>query len=181
MNTLFLTCAVLGGVILLAQLVLGAVGGDHHDAAHHDVPSDGLQLFSVRAISAGVAFFGIGGLGGAAIGLPAPLALVGGVLLCAAAAVGVGAAMRAMLRMERDASVKIEGAVGQSATVYVPVPAALAGVGKVHVALQGRTVELQAVTPEGRLLPTGTTVIVVDVRGDDTVEVVPLPSIDGVP
>ena len=190
MTTFFLTCAVLGGVILLAQLALGVVGMGHHDAPLHDValhdtathavPSDGLQLFSVRAVAAAVAFFGLGGLAATLLGVPAVLAIVLGVLGGTVAMVGVAAAMRSMLRFERDASVRIERAVGSSATVYVPVPAALGGVGKVLLTLQGRTVEYQAVTPEGQLLPTGTPVVVVDVRGDDTVEVVPLPSLDGV-
>jgi membrane protein implicated in regulation of membrane protease activity len=184
-TTFFLTCAVLGGVILLAQLALGVVGmGDHdgtlHDTATHAMPSDGLQLFSVRAVAAAVAFFGLGGLAATLLGVPVVLAIVLGVLGGTVAMVGVAAAMRSMLRLERDASVRIERAVGSSATVYVPVPAAMGGVGKVLLTLQGRTVEYQAVTPEGQLLPTGTPVVVVDVRGDDTVEVVPLPSLDGV-
>jgi hypothetical protein len=179
-TTVYLICAVLGGVLLLAQLVLGAIGAGHHDTGGHDAASDGLHLFSVRAVSAGVAFFGLGGLGTLALGLPAVLAVLGGVLLGAAAMLGVALAMRAMLKLESDGSVHIERAVGESATVYVPVPAARGGIGKVLLTLQGRTVEYQAVTSEGQLLPTGTPVIVVDVRGGDTVEVVPLPSLDGV-
>jgi hypothetical protein len=179
-TTLFLTCAVLGGVLLIAQLVLGALGADHHHGGGDHGASDGLQLFSVRALSAGVAFFGIGGLGAGTLGWPGVVALVAGVLLGLAAMVGVAAVMRVMLRLERDASVHIDRAVGETATVYVPVPAAGGGMGKVLLTLQGRTVEYQAVTSEGQTLPTGTPVIVVDVRGDDTVEVVLLPSLDGV-
>ena len=180
MNTFFLTCAAIGGVVLLAGLVLGAIGAEHHGTPGHDTPSDGLQLFSVRALSAGAAFFGVGGLGANALGWPVLVALVIAVLLGVTAMVGVALAMRAMLTMERDGSVRIEGAVGASGTVYVPVPAALGGTGKVTLTLQGRTVEYQAVTPEGQALPTGAAVIVVDVRGHDTVEVVSLPSLDGV-
>lgn len=180
MTTFFLTCAVVGGVLLLTQLVLGALGADHHDVGHHDTPSDGLQLFSVRALSAGVAFFGIGGLGAGALGLPSAMASVAAVLLGGVAMASVALVMRTMLKFERDASVRIEQAVGVAGTVYVPVPGAHAGVGKVQLTLNGRTVEYQAVTPEGHELPTGTPVVVVDVRNDDTVEVVLLPSLDGV-
>jgi hypothetical protein len=179
-NTLFLACAAAGGVVLLAGLVLGALGAEHHGVASHDTPSDGLQLFSVRGLGAGIAFFGVGGLGANALGWPAFVALVLAGLLGAGAMLGVALSMRAMLTMERDGSVQIERAVGVSGTVYVPVPAAMAGAGKVTLVLQGRTVEYQAVTPDGSSLPTGTPVLVVDVRGHDTVEVVPLPSLDGV-
>jgi hypothetical protein len=65
------------------------------------------------------------------------------------------------------------------ATVYVPVPGAGGGAGKVLLTLQGRTVECQAVTSDSRVLPTGTPVTVVDVRAADLVEVVPTPSTDG--
>lgn len=180
MNTLFLACAIVGGVVLLAQFVLGAIGAEHHDVSGHDAPSDGLHLLSVRALSAAIAFFGVGGLGARALGLPMFFGVIVALLLGLGAMLGVAVAMRSMLRLERDASVDIARAVGESGTVYVPVPAAAAGVGKVILTLQGRTVEYQAVTPEGQPLPTGMSVLVVDVRGHDTVEVVPLPSIDGV-
>ncbi len=180
MTTFFLTCAVLGAVVLLTQLVLGVLGHHHGGVGDHDAASDGLQLLSVRALSAGIAFFGLGGLGARALGWPMVFAVALGIALGGAAALGVAATMRAMLKLARDASVNIELAVGEPATVYVPVPASHGGAGKVLLKLQGRTVEYQAVTPEGRLLPTGTAVVVVDVRGHDTVEVVPLPSLDGV-
>ena len=180
MTTFYLTCAAVGGLLLLAQLVLGAMGADHHDVGDHDTPSDGLQLFSVRAISAAVAFFGIGGLGARAAGLPVPLSVPAAVLLGFAAMLGVGFVMRSMLRLQRDASVDIEQSVGLAATVYVPVPPSLGGVGKVLLTLQGRTVEYEAVTPDAQQLPTGTAVVVVDVRDQHTVEVVFLPPVDGV-
>lgn len=179
-TTFYLTCAAIGGVLLLAQLVLGAVGAEHHDV-NHDGPGDGLQLLSVRAISAGVAFFGIAGLSAAAAALPVwislPAAVAGGVL----AMLGVALLMRSMLGLQRDATVHIESSIGLPATVYVPVPPAFGGTGKVLLSLNGRTVEYEAVTPDGESLPTGTAVLIVDVRDHQTVEVVLPPNVDGVP
>jgi hypothetical protein len=54
--------------------------------------------------------------------------------------------------------------------VYLRVPAAKAGTGKVHLMLQNRTVEYQAVTV-GAELPTGAPIRVVGVVNSDTVEV----------
>jgi hypothetical protein len=68
--------------------------------------------------------------------------------------------------------------VGQPAVVYLGVPGGRAGTGKVHLTLQNRLVELQAVTTQGAQLPTGADVIIVDVLGPDTVEVVPTPSLE---
>ncbi|MBC8090179.1 MAG: hypothetical protein H7Z40_23215 [Phycisphaerae bacterium] len=195
MNTFFLTCAVVGAVILVAQLVLSAFGGDHGNASHGDmspgdmpheaVPhaqaSEGLQLLSARALSAGVAFFGIGALAINALkGVPSLLAAAGGVVVGAVAMLGVALIMRSLLRLESDGSINIYGAVGAAATVYLPIPSGKSGAGKVTLALQGRTVEYQAVTAEGTILPTGMAVVIVDVHSSDTVEVAPLPLIDGV-
>lgn len=185
MNTFFLTCAAVGGVILVAQLVLSFFGAEHHaddphSGSHHDGASEGLQLFSARSLSAALAFFGIGALAISAMRLPAPVAIVGGGVLGVAAMTGVAMLMRAMLKLDHDGSINIERAIGASATVYVPIPASEQGSGKVTLTLQGRTVEYQAVTAEGQQLPTGSAVLIVEVRSADTVEVVPLPSLDGV-
>ena len=184
MTTLFLACAALGGGFLVLQLVLSLVGiGDGHGDGHlwhvgHDVEA-GLQLFSIRTLSAGVGFFGVGGLAGlslaghSALGIVVALA-VGG-LLGFAAMVTVAAVTRAMLRFEDDGTVRIEGSVGISGDVYLTIPADRSGVGKVHVPVQNRIVEFQALTPHNDALPTGSRILVVDVVGPDTVVVVPDP------
>ena len=184
MTTLFLTCAAFGGGLLVLQLALSLVGlGDHHDNGAHlhagDDVEQGLQLFSVRTISAGVGFFGVGGLAGlslaghSAFGIAVALGL--GATLGFVAMAGVAVAMRAMLRFEDDGTVRIEGAVGTSGDVYLTIPADRAGMGKVHVPVQNRIVEYQALTPHTEALPTGARILVVDVVGPDTVVVVPDP------
>ena len=181
MQTFFLTCAILGGGILLIQLVLGLLGIVHDGVdAHHEVhhgtetASEGLNLLSVRALSAGVGFFGVGGMAGMAspFGLLAAIPL--GIALGLAAMVGTALVTRWMLTMEDDGSVSIHGAVGTTGTVYLTIPGERKGTGKVLLTLQNRTVEYQAVTSQGPL-PTGASILVVDVVGPDTVDVVPDP------
>lgn len=179
MTSFFLSCAALGGAVLLLQLLLGLFGlGDHHDG--HDSHggkegfSQGLNLLSVRSLSAGVAFFGIGGLAGLSTGFGLLSAVPLGLIAGSMAAVAVAAVMRSMLRLEDDGTVQIHGAIGASGTVYLTVPGDRNGVGKVHVTLQNRLVELQAVTSQ-RTLPTGARVLIIDVLGPDTVDVVPDP------
>ncbi len=188
MTTFFLTCAILGGAILLLQMLLGFVGGDGHEA--HDGGHDahlakegltgGLNLLSVRALSAGLTFFGVGGLAGLKTGFGLFAAFPLGLIFGAIAAVAVAAAMRAMLRLETDGTLQIHGAVGTSGTVYLTIPGERGGVGKIHLTLQNRIVELQAVTSQ-RTLPTGSRVLVIDVVGPDTVDVVPDPIMLEVP
>jgi hypothetical protein len=179
MGTFFLTCAVLGGGILVAQLALSLLGmvdaGLDHEH-HGDHTGEGLKLLTVRAGAAALAFFGVGGLAGMAtpFGIVAaiPLALMFG----GGAMVGTAAVTRWMLSLDDDGTVSIHGAVGTTGTVYLPIPGERAGAGKVLLTLQNRTVEYQAVTSQGATLPTGATILVVDVVGPDTVDVVPDPT-----
>lgn len=180
MNTFFLACALLGGAVLALQILLGMLGMDGHDAGelHGEAAvAEGLELMSVRALSAGLTFFGLTGLTLEARDWPLWLSLPAALLVGAAAVVGVAAAMRAVLRLESDGTVHMEGAIGQSGTVYLSIPGERTGRGKVTLTLQGRTVEFQAVSELP--LPTGAAVVVVDVVGPDTVEVVPFPDHGG--
>ena len=197
MHQLFLVCALLGGAILVLQLVLGLVGGHHevphgHDlhlghgaaghaghaghaaAQEHDGSASGLDLFTARTVAAALAFFGAGGLAGESLGSARWLALLAAIVIGGAAMLAVAVVMRALLRLEDDGTVSVDNAVGATGTVYLSIPGQRQGTGKVHLTLQNRLVELQAVTPEATL-PTGAAVLVVDVVGPDTVVVVPTP------
>ena len=173
MDTLFLVCALLGGGTLLLQLVLGIFGiVDHHvDFSHHDHPAAaGLDLFSVRSLAAGLAFFGVGGMFGAWLGLGAWVGIPVGLVTGGAAMLGTAAALRAMARLESDGSVLTEEAIGEAGTVYLAIPAD--GAGKVHLVLRGRLVELDAVSRSGAIA-TGSPVMVTDVIEGDTLVVSP--------
>lgn len=186
MDTVFLICAALGGGFLVLLFLAGLAGfGGDHDADHggsldHD-HGDGkatdhagnwfLGLLSIRAVTAALAFFGIGGM----------VALTSGATELAALGVAVGAGlaalflvaqiMQSLIKLKADGTARVDRAVGRTGTVYLRVPGSHTGPGKVHLSLQNRTVEYQAVTAGGEL-PTGTPVRVVGVVNSDTVEVV---------
>jgi hypothetical protein len=80
--------------------------------------------------------------------------------------------MRSLSRLQAQGNVRIDRSVGKTGTVYLTVPGKKAGVGKVHLNLQNRTVEYQAVTSQ-EPLPSGAHVVVVGVVSADTVEVAP--------
>lgn len=182
METLFLACAVIGGAVLALQLVLGLLGLGHEGGLGLGLPhlevgeaGDALNLLSIRALTAGATFFGLAGMALADNPLGALVAFPGALVAGLAAATAVAAVMRWMVRMESDGAIRLEGAVGQTGNVYLSIPGERAGPGKVHLTLQGRLVECQAVSREA--LPTGTAVLVIDVAGPDTLEVVPSPLI----
>jgi Na+-transporting methylmalonyl-CoA/oxaloacetate decarboxylase beta subunit len=185
----YVVCAVFGGGILLVQLGLalagfshGGVGDAHADHLDHQGidthahASEGMHLRSARALAAGLTFFGLGGLLGLQLGLgpilSAPIALI----LGAAAQFGTAAALRTMSRFEQDRTVQLDRAIGQPAIVYLAVPAAGTGLGKVHVSVQERLIECPAVSRH-EAIPTGSSVLVVDVDDErpGTLVVVPSP------
>lgn len=173
-TTFFITCALTGSAILLLQLLLGAAGvSDDADAQSGEGAHVGLDLLSVRALSAGLAAFGVGGMLGMRTPLGAVAGLVLGSILGAGAALGVAWVMRSMLRLESDGSLQLENAIGATAHVYLGIPPMKEGTGKVHVVVQGRTVELSAVTAHDAPLLTGASVVVIDVVGGGVVEVAP--------
>jgi hypothetical protein len=84
---------------------------------------------------------------------------------------------RAMLRLDRSGSIRLEGAVGRAGTVHLSIPAdAAEGAGRIQFELQGRTLEMKAVSTAGPI-PTGTAVTIVALVDGDTVEVVPTPTL----
>lgn len=188
MFAFFVACAVLGGALLVLQIVLAVVGVDHHgvdaapgvDAHAHDgvghIVGHGLDLFSARSITAGLAFFGVAGAAAARAGWRPGLAAFAGVVAGLVAMLAVAWVMSQLLRLEDDGTVRVERALGAPATVYLAIPGAKGGAGKVTLTLQGRTVEYQAVTA-GAPLPTGAPVVVVDVVAPDMLEVAASPEV----
>ncbi|MBP6716593.1 MAG: hypothetical protein KA154_07025 [Gemmatimonadaceae bacterium] len=179
MASLYWICLLLGGGVVLLQLIASVVGLDHdapHDVLGHGAASEGLHLFSIRALAAAVAFFGVGGLAAQSLGAPALLTPVAGAVAGVAAAAAVATLMRGMRRLESDQSFRLATAVGQSGDVYLSIPAHRGGTGKVHITLQERLMELDAVTTE-EFIDTGARVLVIDTIAPATVVVVREPRI----
>ncbi len=198
MTFLLLLCAVVGGTILLCQVVLTLLGmtGDALDldlGSEADLDADfsgdlpggevhaGLGHFgsnwlfgvlSFRTVVAAVTFFGLAGLAAQSTGAsPATVLLVafgGG----AAALYGVYWLMLALYGLRSEGTVRIHRTLGREAVVYLAIPARNAGAGKIHINLQNRTMEYRAVT-SGDAIPTGARVVVANVFASDTLEVQP--------
>lgn len=156
-----------------------AHGGDlHQDSdSHHSGNSDNsgglFRMLSVRSIVAAMAFFGVAGLTAQSSGASPLLQLLVALGAGWMALYAVFQMMQALARLHWEGNVRIQRAVGLPASVYLRIPAARAGQGKVQLALQNRTMEYAAITA-GPELPTGSKVVVLGVIGDDTLEVTAL-------
>jgi hypothetical protein len=86
--------------------------------------------------------------------------------------------MRVLYGLRSEGNVYIECALGSHGTVYLAIPCEDAGLGKVLVNVQDRTMEYDARSTHGPLA-TGTPVVVVDIVDSNTVQVEPAESSEG--
>ncbi len=162
---------------------LDAHSGDAAHAAAHDAHHDGagrsigdwlFGVITLRTVVAALAFFGLTGKAMLAAGKPAGTSLGMAVAAGAAAMYGVYALMRAIYGFQSDGTFRIRSSLGQRGTVYIPIPAARQAAGKIQLKVQGRLVELAAMTTHGERLPTGTVVEVMEIIAPRTVLVAPV-------
>jgi len=190
MEILFLACAIFGGTVLVAQFLMGIGGHDHPGDVDVDDAPDGelhevdgttehhnstwvFGVLSFRTVMIGLTFFGLTGRAALASDFEQPLPLVIAVVCGLGSMYGVYFLMRGLFKLTADGTERIGRAVGEEGMVYLTVPGHNSGIGKVHVPVQNRTVEYEAMTA-GEKLPTGSRIVVVGVLGSDRVEVEPV-------
>ena len=192
MITVYLFCAALGGTVLVLQFVLtiiGIGGDDLHFDADVDVPPDlgfsdvashqvvghgSTWLFSVisfKTVVAALTFFGIAGGASESVPLPPVTGLGIAVVTGGAAMFAVHFFISSLSKLNQDGSLRIEASVGKRGRVYLPIPGQRAGEGKIQIKLQGRLVELKAMTSEPDKLPAGARVTISRILTPMTVEV----------
>ncbi len=177
MLTVYLSCAVIGGVILVVQFVLTLTGivGDADDLDTGEV-DDGqgssmfFQVLSFRSLVAALTFFGLGGGLARSAGLPDLMGFAFAAMLGVLAMIGVAWIMKLLLQLREEGNVHVEYALGAGAVVYLPIPGQHQGQGKITVVVQNRSMEYNAVTA-GDALPAGKTVAVTGIIDENTVEV----------
>ena len=74
---------------------------------------------------------------------------------------------RQVMKLSHDGSFQMNEAVGLKADVYLRIPAARSGRGKVQVSVKGSIQEIDAVTDSKEEIPTGGQVKIVDALGND--------------
>ena len=74
---------------------------------------------------------------------------------------------RQVMKLSHDGSFKLQEAVGLKADVYLRIPAARSGRGKVQVSVKGSVHEVDAVTDSNAEIATGGQVEILEVLGDD--------------
>ena len=189
---IFLCIALPASVILLIQIVMSLIGLGHDADADTSLPDDqsadgvfgddvpdhtpdvsaadtaDLQFFSFRSVIAFLTTFGWMGVSLCNTGLHTALVTVIAFACGVVVMLAVALMMRAIYRLQSNGTADIRDALGVSATVYMTVPAARAGKGKVNLMLADSYVEREAVTDETEPMPYGTEVVVVGIVGGNT-------------
>lgn len=199
MQKIFFAMAFPASLILLIQTVMLVIGlgGDESSAADaagspealdsadvHDVQGghdgdgggggsdDGLHVFSIRGI---VSFFAIGGWAGFAClsnSVPALIALLVAFLAGAATMVALAKMIQSLMRLQESGNVSKTNALGKMGNVYLRIPEAGKGMGKINVIVQEQLREFDAVSID-REIPTGAVVRVVGIETGGILAVAP--------
>lgn len=176
--------AIPSTLILIIQTVLSIIGLDGHgdtDASHvdigghdvggHDIGShdagteheggdhtDGFRVFSIRGIVAFFTIFSWTGIVLSRTAVPTVVNLIISIIAGFFAMLLVAAMFYGISKLQQSGNLDINNAVGQTGTVYLPIPEKRKGKGKVNITIQEQLVELNAQTDDNNPIPTGSSV-----------------------
>lgn len=155
--------------------ISGDAGLDSGDHGTGDGGSPGdlgaLHLFTLEGIVAFLAVFSWTAILAYQSGVAGTLSVFIGAVLGALAMYGVAKIIQLTARLASNGTLQMRNALGQTATVYLMIPARGAGQGKVNLTVQERFIEASAITDGSVSLPSGAFVRVVDVRADNVLVV----------
>lgn len=177
---IFYAIALATTMLLVLQLALLLVGVDH-DGDAGDMPDDGDPshghgggaVFSIRSVTAFFTGFGWTGVAAIQAGWPVVAATLAALAVGALFMAGILALMRGLMGLRSSGTLNYHNAIGNVGTVYVTVPAAMKGPGRVEVLIQGRLAVVEAFTHAARPLATRERVRVVGLLDETTLVIEP--------
>ena len=175
-HQVFWFVAIVFSVLFFIQFILLIIGLETDDAGDLDHGDDHghfeneFSALSVRSIIAFFTFFGWTGVLAMGNHLSIWLTVILSSVAGLAAMFIVAYLMYKFAQLEQSGTLNLYHALDQPGEVYLPIPANRAGPGKIHLIIDGRSREMDAVT-DGELLKTGTPVKVVEILDDNTLKV----------
>ena len=161
-------------IIQIALMCFSSFGGDVDVDGDGDIdvdPDSGVSIFTVKSITA---FLAVGSWAGLLTCTLASdklqwLSVIIAIIAGAAAMAVVVLAIRGMMKLQCNGALQSEKLVGMKATVYVAIPSARSGRGKITLNAQGKLMELDAVTDCEEKLAVDETVEIISTENDCTV------------
>ena len=158
--------ALISTGLFLFQLALTFIGLDSDIEAEIGEVDGGFSLISVRSVIAFGTFFGWGGVVALSNGFTGTKVLMFGFLAGFVAMIAVAYIFFQLLRLQEDGTVELYQAIGKTAEIYLSVPEATKGKGKIHITLGDKLMEFDAIS-NGDAFPTGARVKVMDVLNEN--------------
>ena len=161
-------------IIQIALMCFSSFGGDVDVDGDGDIdvdPDSCVSIFTVKSITA---FLAVGSWAGLLTCTLASdklqwLSVIIAIIAGAAAMAVVVLAIRGMMKLQCNGALQSEKLVGMKATVYVAIPSARSGRGKITLNAQGKFMELDAVTDCEEKLAVDETVEIISTENDCTV------------
>jgi hypothetical protein len=125
-----------------------------------------MSMITVQGVVTFLTVMGWSSIVSVSAGTPALPGILAGVALGLIAMYAAAKLLHASGRLTESGNLDLRNAIGETGRVYVPIPAAGSGVGKITMQVQGRYVECAAMAFGGEPLPTGEMVRVTDVSND---------------
>ena len=168
-------------IVFIIQLIMTLVGGAFDASsstgdADVAVDSDhgiGFQFISIKNLIGFFTIFSWTGIACTAAGLNPILTVVIAVVAGLIMMLLMGLLIYYMGKLAEDGSMKMEDAIGKTATVYLTIPAKRSAQGKVQLTLHGFQT-LDAVTDDAEELKNGNMVKVVDIINNEILVVTKL-------
>jgi len=181
---IFYGIGILAGLAVIIQfvLLLIGVGGESLDGMDVDFDteagdhahSSGLKLLSIQAVSGFL--LGLGWVGAWVLGSTGWLlvAILVGLLAGFATMFAIAWLLAFLAQFKEEGNVDFKNAIGQTGTVYIPIPGERGGRGQIEITFQGRHQVLEAMTSHAVELKPPTKVLVVDLTDGNTLMVRPI-------
>lgn len=164
---IYWSIAIVASIFFVMQLMMTFLGADSDVemelSTDMDVETDhgiGFQFFTLKNLLGFFTLFGWTGLGCLDMGL----ALFPTLAISTASGLIMMTIMATifyfMSNMTDSGTINMKNAIGQTGTVYLMIPAKRGAIGKVNLEIQGRNMEMNAITDDEAEIPTGAVVSV---------------------
>lgn len=180
---IFWGISIVFSILFVIQFVLSLLAGFEFEGdiefdSGADLESDysldtDFTILSVRSFIAFFTFFGWAGVSVLNSGGSSIMAAMIGTGAGFSAMFVVGYMMYLFSKLKEDGTIKAEDAIYSTGEVYLSIPAAKSGQGKIQVSINGSLREMDAIT-EGKSLPTGANIRVVDILETNVLVVEPV-------
>jgi hypothetical protein len=173
--------AVFSSLTFLIQTILTFIGVGHHDTdfgSGHDIQSGHLETdgssffvgyFTIRNLIAFLLGFSWGGLVFVGKGMSRVTVIMLAMLIGLFFVFAVMMIMKGLSKLICSGTLCLEGAVGKEGTVAIMIPPKMGGQGKVNVTMQGRLIDLVAITKETEILKKGQQVKIVALSNEQLI------------